>query len=184
VTASSVPAPLTLAKVVCPNCHRPLRGDPASYLVLCEACSTATELSDTDLCPYPALFGSGEEPTYGPTWRVWLSVRNVQFSASQSAKTPWFTLDASTNSLNIELWIAAHGSATFAYYRAQNLLREPPTLVARVPAVPVASATRSLEDALELARPIFVAMVANAPGTVHRLGFDLRLDRAEVHYLR
>jgi hypothetical protein len=184
VTAPSIAPPIKLTPAVCASCQRPLKGDPMGLLALCEACPTATELSDTVLRPHPALFGNGEEPTYSPTWRIWLSVQIAQFSASQSATTPWFTLDANTNTVSIALWIAAYGSASFAYYRAQNLLREPPTLVPRIPTVPIASATRSLEEAHQLARPIFVAIVASAPGTVHHLSFDIRLDRTEVHYLR
>jgi hypothetical protein len=169
------PSAPRLVPLKCPRCQAALPARPGELLFCCPKCPTAVEGADEALTPLPLHFESGDRP-----W--WSLVGQAQvklFSATHSARTPLGTVERAGQTLPVRFLVPADARPIHETYRAA-LDAVGTTHAEGARAGAPKGGIYGRRAAEQIARQIFLTLVARADGKIHHIEFALELPDASI----
>ena len=164
-----------LVALKCPGCQTPLVAHPGELLFACPRCPTAVEGGADGLTTLPLGFESGDRPWWSLAGRA--KVR--QFAATRAAETPFGDVAHPNQTLPVRFLIPADARPITEVYRAAlDAVGHRPANGDR--SGTVRGGVYSQRAAEQIARAIFLTLVARADGKVHNIEFDLELPDRSV----
>jgi hypothetical protein len=173
---SDAPPVPRLVPLKCPRCQSPLPARPGEVLFFCPKCPTAVEGADGALAPLPLHFEAGDRPWW---WLVG-QAQVRQFAATRSARTTFGTVERAGQKLPVRFLIPADARPIHETYRAALDAAGSAHSEGARPASAVKGGVYGRRAAEQIARQIFLTLVARADGKIHHIEFALELPDASI----